>query len=269
MPGHDERWDARPQTWSRSMNAQQEPAAARGHGRLVAIVAIALLAGAVVAGGVTHKIVSSHYGGTIALKNTAIATQQTAIRNSETALTSLRAENTDLRSRLTTAETARASQQTAIQTVDTTVSGLRAEIAGLQSRLAATESARATQQSTIQSLDTALNSLRADNADLRARLAAADAALARGQRPRDPNAIFQMGAEVGRVTGAREDRDARTVTFESIEGGNFDRGQEFEYRDLTLRVTSHKSALTSFTGRGVRTEMTGVQTTIVGVRAGP
>jgi hypothetical protein len=216
------------------MSAAPEPAVPLRHGLLVAIAAIALAAGAAIAGGVTHKIVASQYGSAIALKDTTIAKQQTAI-----------------------------------QTVDTTVSGLRAEITSLQSRLAAAESARATQQSTIQSLDTALNSLRADNADLRARLAAADAALARGQRPRDPNAIFQMGAEVGRVTGAREDRDAKTVTFDSIEGGNFDRGQEFEYRDLTLRVTSHKSALTSFTGRGVRTELTGVQTTIVGTRPPP
>jgi peptidoglycan hydrolase CwlO-like protein len=249
------------------MSAAPEPAAPLRPGLLVAIAAIALAAGAAIAGGVTHKIVSSHYVAAIALKDTAIATQQTAIRNAETSLTGLRAETTDLRSRLATADSARASQQVAIQNVDTTVAGLRAEITGLQSRLAAAESARATQQSTIQSLDTALNSLRADNADLRARLAAADAALARGQRPRDPNAIFQMGAEVGRVTGAQEDRDAKTVTFASIEGGNFDRGQEFEYRDLTLRVTSHKSAMTSFTGRGVRTEMTGVQAAIVGVRS--
>jgi uncharacterized coiled-coil protein SlyX len=251
------------------MSAQPEPTASPRQTRLAAGVALLLVAVAAIVGGVTYGLLSSQYRGTIALKDTAIATQQTAIQNAETSLTGLRAENTDLRSRLAAAEAARANQQTATQNADAALSGLRSEIANLQSRLATAEAARATQQSTIQSLDTALTSLRADNADLRARLAAADAALARSQRPRDPNAIYQMGAEVGRVTGANEDRDAKTVTFETIEGGNFDRGQEFEYRNLTLRVTSHKSAMTSFTGRGVRTEMTGVQATIVGTRPAP
>lgn len=107
-----------------------------------------------------------------------------------------------------------------------------------------------------------LDKLRAENDELRSRLAKAEAAIAKTQR-RDPDAIYQMGAEVGRVTGAREDRAASTVTFESIEGGNFDRAKEFEYRDLTLVVKSHKSALTSFTGRGVQTQLTGVLATIV------
>jgi hypothetical protein len=197
-------------------------------------VAFLLLAVAAIVGGLTYGVVSSQYRDAIARNDAAIATHQTTIRNLETSLTGLRAENTDLRTRLATAQSAIATQKTATQ-----------------------------------ALDTSLTNLRAENADLRARLAAADAALARGQRPRDPNAIFQMGAEVGRVTGAREDRDAKTVTFETIEGGNFDRAQDFEYRDLTLRVTSHKSAMTSFTGRGVRTELTGVEATIVGTRPAP
>ena len=113
-----------------------------------------------------------------------------------------------------------------------------------------------------------LDKLRAENAELRSRMAAAEAAIGRSQK-RDPDAIYQMGAEVGRVTGAREDRAASTVTFESIEAGNFDREKEFDYRDLTLVVKSHKSALTSFTGRGVQTQLTGVEASIVKKRDAP
>jgi hypothetical protein len=113
-----------------------------------------------------------------------------------------------------------------------------------------------------------LASLRAENADLRSRLAMAEAAIAKSQR-RDPDAIYQMGAEVGRVTGANEDRASSTVTFESIEGGNFDRAKEFDYRDLTLVVKSQKGAMTSFTGRGVQTQLTGVEAAIVKTRASP
>jgi uncharacterized coiled-coil protein SlyX len=136
------------------------------------------------------------------------------------------------------------------------------------------------QQKTIDDLNASLTKLRTDNTaglaklradhdELRSRLAKAEAQIAQGKPPRDPDAIYQMGAEVGRVTGAREDRASSTVTFESIEGGNFDREKEFEYRDLTLLVKSHKSALTSFTGRGVQTRLTGVVATIVKTRAGP
>jgi septal ring factor EnvC (AmiA/AmiB activator) len=216
------------------MSAQPEPAAATSRGRLIGGVALLLLAVAAIAGGAAYGLVSSHYRGAIALKDAAVATHETAIRNLETSLTGLRTENTDLRSRLATAESAITTQKNAIQTLDTSLANLRAE-----------------------------------NADLRTRLATADATVARSQRPRDPDAIFQMGAEVGRVAGAQEDRASSTVTFETIEGGNFDREKEFEYRDLTLLVKSHKSALTSFTGRGVRTELTGVEATIVRTRPGP
>ncbi|MGZ5835256.1 MAG: hypothetical protein ACXWKC_14375 [Xanthobacteraceae bacterium] len=134
-------------------------------------------------------------------------------------------------------------------------------------------------QTTIQNLNASLDklraensaglaSLRAENADLRSRLAVAEAAIAQSQR-RDPDAIYQGGAEVGRVAGASEDRAASTVTFESIEGGNFDRAKEFDYRDLTLVVKSHQGAMTSLTSRGVQTQLTGVQATIVKTRAAP
>jgi outer membrane murein-binding lipoprotein Lpp len=126
----------------------------------------------------------------------------------------------------------------------------------------------ASQQTAIQTMNASLDKLRADNAELRSRIAAAEAAISKSAR-REPDAIYQMGAEVGRVTGAREDRASSTVTFESIEGGNFDRAKEFEYRDLTLIVKSHKSALTSFTGRGVQTQLTGVVAAIVRTRAAP
>jgi len=82
----------------------------------------------------------------------------------------------------------------------------------------------ARQHATIQNVDASLASLRAENADLRARLATSESAIAQSQR-RDPDAIYQLGVEVGRVTGASEDRAASTVTFESIEGGNFDRAR--------------------------------------------
>ena len=97
---------------------------------------------------------------------------------------------------------------------------------------------------------------------------AAEAAIAQSQR-RDPDGIYQNGVEVSRVTGASEDRAASTVTFESIEGGNFDRAKEFDYRDLTLVVKSQKGAMTSLTGRGVQTQLTGVEATIVKTRAAP
>ena len=149
------------------------------------------------------------------------------------------------------------------------VGGLTYGVASWQYRsVAELKDAIASQQTTIQNFDASLANLRAENADLRSRLAAAEAAITRGQR-RDPDAIYQMGAEVGRVAGVREDRASSTVTFESIEGGNFDRAKEFEYRDLVLMVKSHKSAMTSFTGRGVQTQLTGVQATIVKTRAVP
>jgi regulator of replication initiation timing len=152
--------------------------------------------------------------------------------------------------------------------------------------LAELKDAIAKQQATIQNVDASLaklreensaslTSLRTENADLRSRLAAAEsrvttseAAFAQSQR-RDPDAIYQLGVEVGRVTGASEDRAASTITFDSIEGGNFDRGKEFDYRDLTLMVKSHQGAMTSITGRGVQTQLTGVEATIVRTRALP
>ena len=144
-----------------------------------------------------------------------------------------------------------ASQQAAIQKFDATLASLRAENSA------------------------SLDKLRAENADLRTRLATAEsrvstaeAAISKSQQ-RNPDAIYQLGAEVGRVTGAREDRAASTVTFKSIDGGNFDRGKEFDYRDLTLMVKSHQGASTSFTGRGVQTQLTGVEATIVKIRATP
>ncbi len=126
----------------------------------------------------------------------------------------------------------------------------------------------ASAQATTRNFDAGLASLRAENADLRARLTTAEAAVARSQR-RDPDAIYQLGAEVGRVAGAREDRASSMVTFESIDGGSFDGGKEFEYRDLTLVVKNQQSAMTSFTGRGVQTQLTGVEATIVRTRAAP
>ncbi len=71
------------------------------------------------------------------------------------------------------------------------------------------------------------------------------------------------------MAGASEDRAASTVTFDTIEGGTFDRGKEFDYRDLTLVVKNYQGASTSFTGRGVQTQLTGVLATIVKTRTAP
>jgi hypothetical protein len=128
----------------------------------------------------------------------------------------------------------------------------------------------ASQQTTVQNLNASLSNLRSENADLRLRLTTAEASIARSQRPRDLDAIFQMGAEVGRVTGAREDRGSSMISFEAIEGnGNFDRAKEFEYRDLTLVVKNQKRATTSYTGRGVQTRLTEVEATITRPPASP
>ena len=155
-----------------------------------------------------------------------------------------------------------ASQQTTIKTVNDTVAKMRDESSANLTRMREENNA-------------GLTTLRAENADLRARLAAAEsrvataeAAISKSQQ-RNPDAIYQLGAEVGRVAGASEDRAASTVTFEAIDGGNFDRGKEFDWRDLTLMVKSHKGAMTSFTGRGVQTQLTGVEATIVRTRAAP
>jgi uncharacterized coiled-coil protein SlyX len=160
------------------------------------------------------------------------------------------------------------------------VGGLTYGVASWQHRnMAELKDAIASQQKTIDDLSASVTKLRADNTaslaklradhdELRSRLAKAEAGIGKSTR-RDPDAIYQAGAEVGRVTGAREDRASSTVTFDSIEGGNFDREKEFDYRDLTLLVKSHKSALTSFTGRGVQTQLTGVVATIVRTRAAP
>jgi len=159
-------------------------------------------------------------------------------------------------------------------------------IAGQYRSIAELQDAIASQQTTLKTVNdtlarlrddnsAGLTALRAENADLRTRLAAAEArvstaeaAISKSQQ-RNPNAIYQLGAEVGRVAGAREDRAASTVTFESIDGGSFDRGKEFDWRDLVLKVTKHESATTSFTGRGVQVQMTGVQATIVRTRGAP
>ena len=182
------------------MSDPSRPETRTNQGRPIQGVALLLLAVAVIAGGIAYGVAAWQNGGVAELKD-AIASQQKTIDNFNASLTSVRAESS-----------------------------------------------------------ANLDKLRAENDDLRSRLTKAEAAIT--QR-RDPDAIYQMGAEVGRVTGAREDRAASTVTFESIEGGNFDRAREFEYRDLTLMVKSQKSALTSLTGRGVQTQLTGVLATIV------
>jgi hypothetical protein len=200
-------------------------------------VALLLLAVAVIAGGVAYGVASSQVRSTVELKD-ALARSQAMLQNGEASLAKIRQENT------------------------ASLASLRAESS------AAFEKLRAEQSAT-------LEALRAENAELRSRLAASDsrvataeAAIAKSRR-RDPNAIYQAGVEVGRVSGASEDRAASIVTFQRIEGGNFDRNREFDFRDLVLRVKSHKGALTSFTGRGVQTELTGVEATIVRTRPPP
>jgi predicted negative regulator of RcsB-dependent stress response len=166
-----------------------------------------------------------------------------------------------------------ASQQTTIKTVNDTLTKMREESGTNLTRMR--EENNAGLSKLREENSAGLAALRAENAELRAQLAAAEsrastteAAFAKSQQ-RDPNALYQLGAEVARVAGAKEDRDASIVTFESIDGGNFDRGKEFDWRDLTLKVKSHKGAMTSFTGRGVQIQMTGVEATIVRTRAAP
>jgi hypothetical protein len=54
---------------------------------------------------------------------------------------------------------------------------------------------------------------------------------------RDPDAIYQNGNAVGRVTGARITLNESRVYFDQIENtGNLDRSKTFEYREYILRL---------------------------------
>jgi hypothetical protein len=54
---------------------------------------------------------------------------------------------------------------------------------------------------------------------------------------RDPDSIYQNGAQVGQVTGARITLNQSQVYFDQIKNaGNLDRSKTFEYRDLILRL---------------------------------
>jgi hypothetical protein len=210
--------------------------------------ALLLLAIVVIIGGVIYGVASWQYRSLVELKD-AVAKQQTTIQKFDASVAKLREDNNATLAKLREENSASLDKLRAES--NTTLAGLRAENSA------------------------ALDKLRAENAELRAQLTAAEsraktteAAFAKSQQ-RDPDAIYQSGVEVGRVSGANEDRASSTVTFEAIEGGNFDRGKEFDYRDLTLMVKSHQGAMTSITGRGIQTQLTGVSATIVKTRTTP
>jgi hypothetical protein len=196
-------------------------------------VALPLLAIAVIVGGLAYGIVSWRSIGEL---RDALAGAQATIQNGSAELAKSRADNDAGLAKIRDENNASLDKLRAESS--TGLAGLRTENADLKSRLAAAES----------------------------RLAATAGAFAKSQQ-RDPDAVYQAGAEVGRVTGAHEDRAAATVTFDKIEGGGFDKAKEFDWRDHVLTVKSQKGAMTSFTGRGVQVELTGVEAAIVRPRA--
>ena len=162
------------------MSNPSEPAARTTQGRPINSAALLLLAVAIIVGGVIYGVWQNR---SVAELKDAIANAQTTIQNVNASLDKLRTENSANLNKLREENSA-------------TLAVMRAENS------------------------VGLDKLRADNADLRSRLAAAEArgatteaALAKTQQ-RDPDAIYQAGAIVGRVTGAHEDRAASIVTFE-------------------------------------------------------
>jgi hypothetical protein len=97
-----------------------------------------------------------------------------------------------------------------------------------------------TQQITITNLNSMMEDLRAENARLRSKISATSAhsiETPKNSPRRDPDAIFQLGTQVGKVTGTEVYRENSTVMFKSIfSRGNFNPNDYFEYRDLVLHI---------------------------------
>jgi hypothetical protein len=96
------------------------------------------------------------------------------------------------------------------------------------------------QQGIIANLNSTIEDLRAENAELRSKLSVKPVqTIETPKNPpvRDPDGIFQLGSQVGKVTGAKTDGGNSTVFFKNIfSEGKFNPNANFEYRDLVLHV---------------------------------
>ena len=96
------------------------------------------------------------------------------------------------------------------------------------------------QQGVIANLNSTIAGLRAENAELRSKLSVKPVQTIeppKNSPMRDLDGIFQLGSQVGKVTGAKTDGGNSTVFFKNIfSEGNFNPNANFEYRDLTLHV---------------------------------
>jgi hypothetical protein len=97
---------------------------------------------------------------------------------------------------------------------------------------------------TIESLKTQIDGLQVTVRDLQQQLAARSQPQSKQPFVRDPDGVYQLGAQVGSVQFSQIDESKGIVTFGSITGAvklNTDR--DFEYRDLILHIRSIGSCI--------------------------
>lgn len=65
----------------------------------------------------------------------------------------------------------------------------------------------------------------------------------------DPDGIYQLGAQVGVVSGAAIDLEHSEISFQTLgANGNFDQKREFSYRNYILKISKYSAAAESRTG---------------------